>query len=425
MLRLTVKNFSCIDEAALDINSLTLVIGPQASGKSVLSKLTYFFLSLIQDQYSFVFDQKAPDEFKTFVQDKFTEWFPPSAWGVDIFCIELQAADYKIRLTRSRQSKKPSDKVRVLLSPFAQEHYDVLLERIKKAIRLAPQDEDGPTYEATLQLIETSEKVLSKALGQDFFPYQLFIPAGRSFFTSMGKAAVAFEHGLDPVTARFGRLFAANRDRLSSPHMRTVTKQLGEMDLIKGLFGGHIRFERNKEYIQTQDGRKVPFSALSSGQQELLPLLLVLNWLKPLPERFKRRRLIYIEEPEAHLFPEAQSMLVQALASLVVASKGTMSMILTTHSPYVLAKINNLIKAGSLSRKADRFAREQIDQVIPERGWLRPDRVSAFAIQNRRLESIIDPPSKLINADYLDDVSGSISREFSALLALEVPNASD
>jgi len=39
---LTVKNFSVIKEAKLEFGKITVLIGPQSSGKSLLCKLAYF-----------------------------------------------------------------------------------------------------------------------------------------------------------------------------------------------------------------------------------------------------------------------------------------------------------------------------------------------------------------------------------------------
>ena len=43
MRKLTVKNFSVIKEAELEFGKITVLIGPQASGKSLLCKLAFFF----------------------------------------------------------------------------------------------------------------------------------------------------------------------------------------------------------------------------------------------------------------------------------------------------------------------------------------------------------------------------------------------
>ena len=59
MLRLQVENFSCIGKADLEIGQITILIGPQASGKSVLSKLAYFFVELVSDQYTEILEQRS------------------------------------------------------------------------------------------------------------------------------------------------------------------------------------------------------------------------------------------------------------------------------------------------------------------------------------------------------------------------------
>ena len=46
MAELLIENFSCIDEAKINLARVTILIGPQASGKSVISKLVYFFTTL-------------------------------------------------------------------------------------------------------------------------------------------------------------------------------------------------------------------------------------------------------------------------------------------------------------------------------------------------------------------------------------------
>ncbi|WP_375558843.1 AAA family ATPase [Bernardetia sp. OM2101] len=46
MEKLIVKNFKAIEYAEIEVNDLTFFIGQQASGKSTLAKLIYFFKTL-------------------------------------------------------------------------------------------------------------------------------------------------------------------------------------------------------------------------------------------------------------------------------------------------------------------------------------------------------------------------------------------
>src|SRR6185312_14285642 len=85
------------------------------------------------------------------------------------------------------------------------------------------------------------------------------------------------------------------------------------------ILGGELKMGRNDRHLATTDGRKIPFSALSSGQQELVPLLLVTRYYSRIAaaERDQPASLLYIEEPEAHLFPSSQGAITSYLASLL------------------------------------------------------------------------------------------------------------
>jgi hypothetical protein len=104
------------------------------------------------------------------------------------------------------------------------------------------------------------------------------VPAGRAYFTSIGKLVAGLEQAdsLDPVTIKFARLFASVRDA-KSRRVRRYDSVDGDFEnrrnrFMNRLLGGKVRFENEEEYVETRDGRKVPFSSLSSGQQEILPM---------------------------------------------------------------------------------------------------------------------------------------------------------
>ena len=54
---------------------------------------------------------------------------------------------------------------------------------------------------------------------------------------------------------------------------------------------------------------------------------------------------IILEEPEAHLYPDSQKYMAEALATF--AHVGS-QVIVTTHSPYILGEFNNLLYAAEI-----------------------------------------------------------------------------
>jgi hypothetical protein len=409
---------------------MTVLIGPQATGKSVISKLFYFFIHQLHNFQSFAEDGKTPTEIIEEIASNFYKWFPPAAWGSKTFQITFTLRDEAFVIKRRRPSSAgPSEKISVTISEFFQSHYQQLFDEYQsvrhKLIEKGSELDLSlhRSWEIDYKIRVAADRRLEKTLGQEWVNTQLFIPAGRSFFTSIGKAVAAFEYGgiLDPVTIRFGRLFASMRERarVGIPSDETNDEYVASTKLMLDLFGGHLRFVKDSEYVEATDGRKIPFSTLSSGQQELLPLWLTLrSFVGSGDSPRSPSRLIYIEEPEAHLFPSAQGMLLEYLVSLVSRDKLNRRMLITTHSPYVLAKLNNLITAGQVSRTRNKSKIAALEKIVPRSSWLQKGKISAYAIIDRKVSSVIDSDG-LIDGEYLDSVSNDNSRDFLSMLELK------
>ena len=81
MQKIIIKNFGAIADAEIEIRKVLVLIGEQASGKSTIAKLIYFFKSLKDDVFSQIYQDKEKDYFDentdiVFVlQEKFYNWF--------------------------------------------------------------------------------------------------------------------------------------------------------------------------------------------------------------------------------------------------------------------------------------------------------------------------------------------------------------
>lgn len=415
MARLTVRNFSCIRYAELEPADLTLIIGPQASGKSLLCRLFYFCCDILDSISGEILSGKEFEEFQLGIGRRFVEWFPISACGNGDFSIDFQADQYHVKIDR-KSSRDEEEYVSVMLSHFVKIHYMDMLdffsgEGHKSEVGVGKGVSDR--VKAVLALKIFAEKIISDALEDErYITSQVFIPAGRAFFASMRKAATAFEssESADPVIATFGHFFAFWRD--GSINTKLPRNKESTAAALK-LFGGEIRRSKDVGQLETVDGRIIPFALLSSGHQELLPLWAMLEYAAAM-----ETGLFYIEEPEAHLFPSAQSVLTAYIASLVTEKAGAKRIVITTHSPYLLAKVNNLLLAGSLAERLGKSKTARLSRIIPRESWLRPGSARAYAMIDGTLTSIMDD-SGLIDAAYLDQVSNDISGEFSDLLDLE------
>ena len=412
---LSVKNFSVINDAELDFSRITLLIGPQSSGKSVLSKLAFFAVEVVNIASQSLSDLAHLSKLQSTIKEEFQAYFPPTTWGNRAFEVSFKQGDYQIAISRRSSQKQISNKLNLSLSRPFREAYQQAFTSLSAKIGA-----DSGQRQALLFLPDRTIRAVEGTLGHGAATSQTFIPAGRSFFTSFGKTIVAFEESasLDPLTLRFGRLMRWENPLKAT--RSTVIRERGLQDLIPSidreiasLLGGSVMFERNRPYFASKDGRRLPLSWLSSGQQELLPLLTTLRQRSS----YTFPQNLFIEEPEAHIFPSAQKDLVSLISRIAEYPKLQTSMVMTTHSPYILTAFNNLLLAGQLARKEPGLMPE-IAKIVPEALWVGSDALKAYCIDDGALKPILSG-SGLIDGEYLDSVSDTIGNEFDSLLRLE------
>jgi predicted ATP-dependent endonuclease of OLD family len=122
----------------------------------------------------------------------------------------------------------------------------------------------------------------------------------------------------------------------------------------------------------------------------------------------------FIEEPELNLYPVAQYKLVNILVKMV--NDMNHSLFITTHSPYILTSLNNLIYAGEVGKQHHK----ETDHVVPHNLWISKDHVSAWKIDadKNMLENLQADDLSILRAEELDDVSEIINNKFGELFEI-------
>jgi len=442
MEKIIIKNFGGLKDAEIILNKVNVFIGKQASGKSVTAKLIYFFKSIIVDifeEFIEIYDgfkiNLSEGQLKTnkvrskVFLDKFESYFPFNTWSNKPFEIIYYVNENEYIKIEKKRSKLAIEWPKVIENLFLklEQIYKGLtksrLDNIKR-FRFDKEDFDNiirfDEFDWAINFGSFSNSYFScyKAqIGVFYTAQPLFIPAGRSIFSILENNIFAIlsrgeDVSIDPFLLKFGSVYQRIKDRIQNARLQ------GNLidNISEEILGSKYYSENKKDYLIHNDNRKVDLSFASSGQQETLPLLLILKYFV----KQKRNSSVFIEEPEAHLFPAAQKKITE-LISLVFNRNGedNLQFTITTHSPYILSSFNNLVQASILYNSASTKNKKKINQIIPKELHLNPDCLSAYAFRDGRADSIIDTETQLIYAEYLDSVSEDIGSEFSDLLDVE------
>ena len=123
---------------------------------------------------------------------------------------------------------------------------------------------------------------------------------------------------------------------------------------------------------------------------------------------------IFLEEPELNLYPTTQRELMNCLAKLTNDERHH-NVFITTHSPYLLTSLNNLLYAAKVSTTQ----KDAVKEIVPLKCWVRFEDVGVWFVKNGKLSSILDKDLQQIKAEKIDEVSRQLDRDYDKLMNLE------
>ena len=98
----------------------------------------------------------------------------------------------------------------------------------------------------------------------------------------------------------------------------------------------------------------------------------------------RKNIFLIVEEPEAHLYPDAQKQITELLGMF---ANGENSIMITTHSPYILGQLNNMLLGNQLKNNDGEII--STDQIIQE-SWIGAQHVHDGRIENALTDGLID-----------------------------------
>lgn len=281
------RNVAQIRDAGISPGDLTVLVGPQASGKSIFLQFLRLVLetAAIHDQlrrYGIDWDS---DE-KKFL-DVYLGQGMSQVWNAGISAIICNGRELPLsRLTQLRQ-RRPVRKVFYI----------------------------------------PAQRVLSLANGWPR-PFQSFSPEDPF---SLRDFSETFRVLMEQEFTADAQLFPKT-NRLASEYRKLLSEHIfNRFELHVDRFGS----QRRLVLRSSVNHEGIPFLAWSAGQREFAPLLMGLYWLMPAGRVSRRDTVewVIVEEPEMALHPSAISVVLLLLTELL--HRGY-RVCVSTHSPHVL-----------------------------------------------------------------------------------------
>jgi len=397
---LEIRNFLSISYMKWEIGNFNILTGDMGAGKSLCIKLLSFFENILVSSILLApgFSKKLFENGNFF--DKLTERFKKTFYlnsnGKDCqnlvinYNCTTESRNFSVDVSWEESQKKLIWKC------------DYLDERLKK----------WSGYFSSVETPDSARDVKNQIYEEIRHDFDDKLPLS-SFFVPASRAAITVVSANSTLKDEFLKDFADDKDYL----LRNYDIFLDNNKLTKTLKVKNIHENPNDEndvVLEHIDGRTVSTLYSSSGQQELVYLLLLLDKLPLISFKYGLTLSLFIEEPSAHLFPQEQKETIACIVDLFRSEKiMDTRFFITTHSPYILNTLNNMLKKGNLLKTYQNMEHEINETVsIPH---LYKDETSAYFLGSDPKkegkftgESMFGDDSRYLNADQLQSITESI-----------------
>lgn len=436
MQKLTINKLGPIEQCELECSQFMTFTGFQASGKSTIAKAIYYFrtikediielakaqaldcfpISGLENEFSIDRNISLKNALENHLREKFLRTFG-SSWAMSNdmymeYCF-TGTCSIKISLKDDTIYSTPNY-IWITLSDDLRD----FLRKNNNCLSASP-----------LGIADDGLKKFKEDLYEIFDDHcsVVYIPAGRSMITLLSQQLSYIYATMDDMQKRsldictkdylerILRLKPEFSDGLQGLALYPARKSIlskkliaQALELIKKILRGTYRYSNGEEQIVLDDGKYVKINFSSSGQQECVWILNLLFYYL-----LQQNQILFIiEEPESHLFPESQKYITELIA---LVNNCKHSVVLTTHSPYVLGTLNNLLYAGTIQSKDSK----KVSEIIPESFLLNYNHFNSWFVKNGKIENCMDLEIHMIQNERIDEISKVINDDFDKLLELQ------
>ena len=409
-LYIKIHKLGPIQDCLLDLKKVTVLTGPQACGKSTIAKVAYFFLTIPEDFFVQASAVQNPEDYQTSLtvaldkrlRNKFLGIFG-SSWAMSPeMTMECQYAEGTWCKVSLKNPAKQSDGHNFVIFTYSSNlkqflgQHENLLNRTENM-----EDRNGDCLRTQIH----------EMFQIDF--ETIYIPAGRGMITLLtdqinyifSAMDIPSQRSIDYCTRQYVSRILRLRPSFSGGarellqdqiHMTNQVIDRKQMERVlqkmAEVLRGDYVYEGGEEHLRIASKRFVKINYASSGQQEIVWVLNFIFYYLLI----RKQIFLIVEEPEAHLYPDAQKQITELLGMF---ANGDNSVMITTHSPYILGQLNNMLLGNQLKNNDGTII--PMDQII-QGSW-----ISAQHVHDGRIESALT--DGLIDNSLIDGASKDIN----------------
>lgn len=397
MLTISFKDFGPLAEGSLELRPLTILVGPNNTGKSYVARLVYASMGplgrtrrrlnmrrlwstfgdshlTIAQRYSDETKQWAANQMKEGSRLKLDELPRDLLNGINR-AAKLFVDDLVLGLANEIQrcfGSRLANLARAKASSgwqFTLDQKDprliLALAARGRSLQVLTEEITSPNIEIDLRnsrrvptqmFLESLQSQVLREIFRDFAVPTYYFPAARSGILQGHKllASVWLTRlpliGIEPVEIPqlSGEVadFISNMLRLERGKGSTAVRAIGkflEAEACRGKLDLRTRSKSEfPEVLYSASGGRFPLHRTSSMISELAPIIVFLKHV------VEPGNLLILEEPEAHLHPVNQRIMATVVVRLI---RQGVRVLLTTHSDYFLHQISNFIRMGTLGEQ--------------------------------------------------------------------------
>lgn len=380
--KLIIQNFGPIKSVELELSRFNVFIGEQGTGKSTVAKLLAvcrYFSYIIWGKVEVVTKEKINSQFTIGLED----------WGLLDYLKEDSYINYQCEhynLTCEYSPIMVNDGIKKSEERFFNCFLVLLSDKFKtlvneyENIRRGDNQNEGNNIPYSFFQNNVSK----------IFDYPFYIPTERGLQSIYSLGKDASSNMSDLLFRYFVEMDKVSRNFKNVTEISPLNLQYKNID-----GNGLIRRNGEEAFLNLYNA--------ASGYQSTIPIVLLMEYYISIR---KKAKTFIIEEPELNLFPSAQKELMQYLIDKTMNYGNTM--LLTTHSPYVLTTLNNLLYAYKIGHDK----KEKVNDIIAEKYWLNPEDISVYQLLGDGTCENIIAEDGLIKAENIDVVSNLINYDY-------------